>query len=136
MGHQREENESMSLMIPLAEWDFTKGAHLEDLLDSKRTLQYSSHGKVYGHVDEVLGGWMRFAGDGGHLRLPPEDVGNLDMGAAGEVTVLALVQRRSLGHDFIAGLWQESDSDPRRQYALFVDLPVYGGGDQVAGHVS
>ena len=136
MGQQKSQASPTSLCKPSAEWDFTKEARLVDLLDPKRTLQYSDHGKVSWHVDEDVGGCMRFAGDGGHLRLPPEGVGNLDMGAAGEVTVLALVQRRSLGHDFIAGLWQEMDCDPRRQYALFVDLPVYGGGDQVVGHVS
>lgn len=79
---------------------------------------------------------MVFAGDGGHLHLPPEDVGDLDMSGADGVTVMALVHRDALGHGFIAGLWQERDSDPRRQYGLFIDLPVYGGGDQVIGHVS
>lgn len=37
---------------------------------------------------------------------------------------------------FLGGIWQENNNDPRRQYGLFVDLPVYGGSEQVAGHVS
>jgi hypothetical protein len=58
------------------------------------------------------------------------------MSEGGEVTVMALVRRDALGRGFIAGLWQEHDGDPRRQYGLFIDLPAYGGSDQVIGHVS
>ena len=36
----------------------------------------------------------------------------------------------------IAGCWQEDDGDPRRQYALFTGLDLYGGKDRVCGHVS
>ncbi|WP_139344426.1 hypothetical protein [Rathayibacter sp. VKM Ac-2630] len=45
------------------------------------------------------------------------------MAASGdEVSVFALVRRRSEGTGFIAGMWQEDDGDPRRQYGLFIDL--------------
>jgi hypothetical protein len=33
-------------------------------------------------------------------------------------------------------MWQEDDEDPKRQYGLFYDLPLYGGDDRVCGHIS
>lgn len=120
----------------VAHWDFSRGPHLTDSLDPRRTLRSAVTGHVTWQSDDTVGGCMVFDGAGGHLRLPPDEVGNLDMSAAGQVTVVALVRRDALGHGFLAGLWQEVDSDPRRQYGMFIDLPVYGGGDQVVGHVS
>ena len=88
------------------------------------------------HRDPVTGGSLHFLGDGGHLKIPAARAAALDFGAVDAVTVLALVCRDGPGTGFIAGLWQEDDEDPRRQYGLFMDLPTYGGGDQVAAHVS
>lgn len=120
----------------VAEWDFARGPRLTDMLNPERSLQYAGASRVAWEIDPHVGGSMVFAGDGGYLHLPPDEVGDLDMGETGQVTVMALVRRDALGHGFIAGLWQEVDSDPRRQYGMFIDLPVYGGGDQVIGHVS
>tara|TARA_R110000850_G_scaffold202630_2_gene328617 strand:- start:9422 stop:10486 length:1065 start_codon:yes stop_codon:yes gene_type:complete len=33
-------------------------------------------------------------------------------------------------------MWREDDNDPKRQYGLFLDLPLYGGVNRVCGHVS
>lgn len=120
----------------VAHWNFRTGPHLIDRLNPERTLRHSEVGSVWWQADNQVGGCMVFAGDGGHLRLPSKEVGDLDMSGTGTVTVMALVRRGALGHGFIAGLWQEQDSDPRRQYGMFIDLPAYGGGDQVIGHVS
>lgn len=127
---------TVHLPAPVAHWDFTAGASLSDRIDPQRTLRRSEPGAVPWRHDEEVGGCMVFAGDGGHLRLPPEEMADLDLAGAREVTVIALVRREGLGQGFIAGSWQEQDSDPRRQYGLFIDLPAYGGADQVIGHVS
>lgn len=121
---------------PVAEWDFRRGPDLGDLVDPGRVLQQAGPGLVTWQADEQADGACLFPGDGSHLRLPPEAVGDLDMSRTGQVTVMALVRRDGLGHGFLAGLWQEIDSDPRRQYGMFLDLPLYGGADQVIGHVS
>ncbi|MET0811912.1 MAG: hypothetical protein ABWY03_02585, partial [Microbacterium sp.] len=86
--------------------------------------------------DEVTGGAMSFDGTG-HLRIAAADAGALDAASAGDrVSVMALVRRDSTTTGFIAGMWQEHDDDPRRQYGLFTSLPTYGGDQQVCGHVS
>src|SRR5699024_84651 len=66
----------------VAHWDFTNGPDLTDRLTPQRTLQRSESGSVSWRADATVGGCMVFAGDGGHLHLPPEDVGDLDMSGA------------------------------------------------------
>lgn len=80
---------------------------------------------------------VRFDGIRDHLRVPHESVGALDLAAAGACTVVAWIRRAvPTALHFVAGLWQEDDDKPGRQYGLFVSLPLYGGEDQVCGHVS
>lgn len=120
----------------VAHWDFRNGPDMADRSNPERTLHHSEIGNVSWRADDEAGGCMVFTGDGGHLRLPPEEVGDLDLSGGSAATVMALVRREALGRGFIAGSWEEHDSDPRRQYGMFIDLPAYGGGDQVIGHVS
>lgn len=79
-----------------------------------------------------------FNGRDDALGIAAEQVGSLNAGAAGDnVSVLAWIKREhSAECHFIAGIWVEDDHAPKRQYGLFVDLPVYGGADRVCGHVS
>lgn len=72
-----------------------------------------------------------------YLIIPNTEVGALNVATRGnEVTVVAWIYRESSDIEFIAGMWQEDNNDPRRQYGLFVHLPLYDGSQQVCGHVS
>jgi hypothetical protein len=84
-----------------------------------------------------LGRAADFDGVGDYLVIAAGDVGELHLGRAGDAcTVVAWIWRRQPGIHFVAGIWQEDDRDPRRQYGLFVSLPLYGGDQRVCGHVS
>lgn len=72
-----------------------------------------------------------------YLVIPASDTGALNLSRVGdECTVVAWVNLSEVNFDFIAGMWQEDDNNPKRQYGLFVDLPLYGGDNRVCGHVS
>jgi hypothetical protein len=87
--------------------------------------------------DGPFGHAATFDGTSDYLVLPAEDVGALNLSQFGDsCTVVAWVKRANASNHFIAGMWQEDNNDPRRQYGLFVSLPYYGGDDQVCGHVS
>ncbi len=88
-----------------------------------------------------LGHSVVFNGTSDFLIAPAATVGALNIGAAGgrEVFVLAFVKRTGAltgNADFVAGIWQEDDTDPRRQYGLFCDLGTYGGAGRVCMHIS
>lgn len=59
-------------------------------------------------------------------------------GRGAQVTVVAHLQRQPQPETYdcetIAGVWDESRK--KRQYCLFLDLPIWDSGDQVGGHVS
>ena len=114
-------------MTPVAEWNFA-----DSLTSGAWTLADGD-----GSHARVTASGIRFDGVNDFLRIDRDRVGALDIARRGEeVTVVALARRDSLDTGFIAGLWQEHDHDPRRQYGLFLSLPTYGGGQQVVGHVS
>lgn len=73
-----------------------------------------------------------------YLRIAPESIGRLNIGAQGKnsVTVAVWVKRTNTGTGFLAGLWQEDNNDPRRQYGAFAHLPTYGGSNKACMHVS
>lgn len=84
-----------------------------------------------------FGSAVSFDGSTDYLIIPAANVGVLNMAAKQAVTVVGWVQRTAINQaNFIAGMWQEDNADPKRQYGLFVDLPSYGGDNQVCGHVS
>lgn len=89
-------------------------------------------------VDGPFGHAVEFNGSSDYLIIPADDCGALNIGRSGGnlVTVVGWVYRTNTTTGFIAGCWQEDDADPRRQYGLFVDLPLYGGSEQVCGHIS
>ncbi|WP_225726516.1 MULTISPECIES: LamG domain-containing protein [unclassified Nocardia] len=72
------------------------------------------------------------------MGIDADRVGALNVGAGGDsVSVFAWIRRApSPECHFVAGIWVEDDHAPKRQYGLFVDLPLYGGADRVCGHVS
>src|SRR5690606_18913292 len=64
----------------------------------------------------------RFDGASTFLALPNAGLGALNIsGADAQVTVVAWVKRDDADVGFIAGIWQEDNNDPRRQYGLFID---------------
>lgn len=120
---------------PIAQWDFAAGDPLASTVSGHRLVQ--GPGSAAHQVAGPDGAVMRFDGARDHLVVPNAEIGALDVGRSGDcVSVFALLARRGAGTGFIAGVWQEDDEDPQRQYGLFVHLPTYGGADQVAGHVS
>ena len=112
---------------------------------SPRLSHAGAHPLVDGHstkVARVTGGPFsgfsaRFDGTSTFLTLPHANLGDLNIsGADAQVTVVAWVKRDDTDVGFLAGIWQEDNNDPRRQYGLFLDLPTYGGSNNVCGHVS
>lgn len=88
-----------------------------------------------------LGHSVVFDGVKDFLYAPAAELGPLNIGANGgtQVFILAYVKRTGVpisNPGVVAGIWQEDNDDPRRQYALFVDLPTYGGTGRVCMHVS
>lgn len=78
-----------------------------------------------------------FNGTSSFLTLANASLGPLNISGPGaQVTVVAWVNRNDTNAGFLGGIWQEDNNDPRRQYGLFLDLPTYGGDNQVCGHVS
>ena len=79
-----------------------------------------------------------FNGSTDYLRLEAGKIGSLCVSAFGNnVTVIAIAKKTALDTiGFIAGVWQEDNNNPRRQYGLFLNLPAYGGANKVCGHVS
>lgn len=119
------------LATTVAEWNFATDPARS--LDGRWTL----HDMPGSRVRHLPGVGIAFDGRHDGLRIDSADVGDLHVAARGDrVTVVARVRRHAWGTGFVAGMWQEDDLDPRRQYGLFVGLPTYGGAEQVVGHVS
>lgn len=85
-----------------------------------------------------LGNSLVFNGTSDYLVLPADQIGALNLGAStGKAFVLAFIKRGNQSSTgFIAGCWQEDNSNPKRSYGLFIDLPLYGGDNKVCFHVS
>jgi hypothetical protein len=88
-----------------------------------------------------FGGGISLNGTTDYLTIPAANTGALHAGKTGDqVTIIAWVKRSASNSadssQTIAGMWQEDNTAPKRQYALFASLPLYGGRGQVCGHVS
>lgn len=70
------------------------------------------------------------------LKIPYEQTGSLNV-KSGKVSVLAWVKKQENSKiGFVAGMWNEYENGGKRQYGLFVSLPMYNGHNQVCGHIS
>lgn len=122
-----------------AYWDWTGDTPLRSRVGG-HLLEQGSGSSVT--VVDVTGGpgvkAISLDGSTDFLVIPAASVGRLNLGANGydACTVFAWVERDDTDAGFVAGCWQEDDEDPRRQYGLFIDLPTYGGTEEVCGHVS
>lgn len=122
---------------PVAEWDFSEPAPPYHAKDGRFALHNGPGSSVRTVSGQRFGTAATFDGTTSFLRIPADDVGDLNVATRGDsVTVLAWARRTADHLGFVGGMWQEDDNDPRRQYGLFVDLGLYGGKDRVAGHVS
>ena len=122
---------------PVAHWNFAASEPFTSRAAEALTLCQGIGSAVSIVDDERFGRVARFDGQRDYLVLPALGVGALNVGrTTGRVTVMAWVRRASPAIGFVAGMWQENDTDPRRQYGLFVNLDSYGGKDRVVGHVS
>ena len=123
----------------VAFWDFSEAdpPYLSKKGIAKFPLVNGLRSTVTTVTEGPFGKAAAFDGSTDFLIIPATSVGGLNLSQFGnECTVIAWVKRESDSTGFIGGMWQEDDNDPRRQYGLFVDLPVYGGDDRVCGHIS
>lgn len=122
----------------VAFWDFSRAGYLT-ARGGDTSLTLTPIGAAITQTDDVnapLGGYITLNG-AQRMEIPSENTGPLRLGTTtGECTVIGWVNRAAENNMFIAGCWRENNNDPQRVYGLFVDLPVYGGGDSVCGHIS
>ena len=121
----------------VAEWNF---AETNAPFLSTRGGMPLAQGNVGVPVTKAASPWgsaVVFNGSSSYLKLAKEFQNILNLGKTTQkVTVAAWVYREETDTGFIAGAWQEDNSDPRRSYGLFVDLPTYGGTERSCFHVS
>ncbi|MET0866049.1 MAG: LamG-like jellyroll fold domain-containing protein [Nakamurella sp.] len=122
---------------PIAQWRFTErtGPYKSSIAGAPSLIRPT--GSTAYRVSSPFGGGIVLNGTTDYLRVPAAGVGPLAIGATtGRVTVAAWVLSTDTNTAMVAGCWQESRADPRRSYALFCDLPMYGGDDMVCMEVS
>lgn len=119
------------LPTPIAYWDFRSPQPL-----TSNAAPYRLHA-MNGPLRQIAAG-LYFA-RGQWLHIPRAELAALNIhGPGAQVTVAAhlyrLPQPETYDCETIAGVWDESRR--KRQYCLFLDLPIWDSGDQVGGHVS
>jgi hypothetical protein len=131
------ERVTLSMPTPIASWSFSEpAAPYASSVPGSPPLRQGT-GSTARRVATPFGGGVEFNGTTDYLRVPEAEIGRLNVGATtNAVTVAAWVYSTDPNQANIAGCWQESRSDPRRSYALFSDLPMYGGDDMVCMEVS
>jgi hypothetical protein len=89
-----------------------------------------------------ISGWAVELNGSRYFRIPHDRAGELDIGGAeAQVSMFAVINLRSFGSGVtVAGKWYEgageNDDSGTRQYALLLNMPTYGGTEQVTPHVS
>jgi hypothetical protein len=128
---------TVDVPAPLASWDFAEAAGPYASAGGAVAALQQGTGSTAAKVSTPFGGGVEFNGTTDYLVVPVAQVGALNIGATtGRVTVAAWVYSTDTNNANIAGCWQETTAEPRRSYALFNDLPVYGGDDMVCMEVS
>lgn len=83
----------------------------------------------------IFGDYCAQLSRGQYFFLPHAECGELRLRES--LTVVAWIQRHrkpEIECEAVAGMWNETDR--QRQYALFLDLRIHGGADNVCGHLS
>lgn len=132
-----EQTPQTPVPAPIADWSFAEtAAPYASSIPGSPALQLGTGAAVV-RVATPFGGGVSFNGTTDYLRVPASSVGALNIGATtNAVTVAAWVRSDDTNNANIAGCWDESRTAPQRSYALFNDLPVYGGDDMVCMEVS
>ncbi|MEU1971345.1 LamG-like jellyroll fold domain-containing protein [Microbacterium sp. NPDC019599] len=121
----------------VAQWDFAESAAPFASTVSGVAALAQGPGSAARPVATSFGAGVQFDGVKDHLRIARDQLGPLNIGATtGAVTIAAWVCSTDANSAMIAGCWQESTSGGDRAYALFNDLPTYGGDDRVCMNVS
>lgn len=121
-------------------WDFqeadnqpfiAQGLHAYALKSMNGTIARSNEG--------VFGTQSIYLARGQWFSIPRAECPALNIyGRHAQLTVIGWVKRMTQPETYdcetIAGVWDESRK--KRQYCLFLDLPIWDSGDQVGGHVS
>lgn len=127
----------------VAFWDFGEPAK-QSRLSSGPTHPHPLR-ETHGPIERVEGG--PFSGYAAELngsnwfRIPYEETGDLNIGGPNaEVSMIAFVKLKKVEKTTVAGMWSEGkgarDDTGTRQYALLLDMPMYGGSRNVTPHVS
>ena len=128
----------------VAFWDFAEG--VGKVRESKGTQEKHSLLEVGGSIPRVEGG--AFSGyavelDGQHyLRIPHAALGALDIhGEKAQVSMFVVIYLTEMrGGATVAGIWSEgkgaNDDSGTRQYALLLNMDVYGGPRRLTPHIS
>ncbi len=121
-------------------WRFSHGGEVFSAEQGEAYRLQSQSGALTHIEDDTapLGGNALRLDYGQWLSIPRSECPLLDIhGAEGHLTVVAWLKRDPRPRDeceFIAGQWNESNRG--RQYGLFLNIRVWGGHDQICGHLS
>jgi hypothetical protein len=121
----------------VALWDFSEAPGADRVSSVGGYALAELSGLIARYDGGPLSGYSAWLPGNNYFYIPNADTGDLNIfGPTAQVTVVAWVERafKSGSAEFVAGMWDEVAA--KRQYGLFLDLPAYGGTDQVCGHVS
>lgn len=120
----------------VAFWIFNQG--LTALGEEKYTLRAVSGSPSFIY-DKQIKTQVLYLKRGEWLRIPREECAELNIhGESAQLSVVAWIKRMKQPPTYdcetIAGIWDESRK--KRQYCLFLDLPIWDSKDQIGGHIS
>lgn len=124
----------------VAFWDFQEESEQPRISRGLQALELQVHGVVERVEDGVFGDYgARFCGQG-YLSAPRGENRNQALfigGPGAQVSLVAWLKREKRPDDrcceFVAGVWNEHSL---RQYALFLDLRIHDGFQQLGAHIS
>ncbi|PPG12482.1 hypothetical protein C5D36_15005 [Rathayibacter sp. AY1C6] len=128
---------TVTVPTPIAEWSFAESAAPFASAVAGAPALRQGAGSSARAVATPFGTGVALNGTTDHLVVPKGEVGPLNLGAStGQVTIAVWVLNSDADGACIAGVWEESTVGPLRSYALFNNLPEYGGWERVCMHVS
>jgi hypothetical protein len=102
----------------------------------------SENGGLVSRADQgPFSGFAASLNGSNYFDIPHDQMGDLDIhGPTAEVSMIAFVKLSSLSSTTVAGVWSEGqgrgDDTGTRQYSLLLDMPAYGGDNNVCPHIS
>lgn len=143
IGAGRDRYDGLRQMDSLvAAWDFSEPSGVPKVSKAGRGVYVLTDAGatpcVVTNDGPVSGKAISLDGIGNYLTISAANVKDLNLSKFGNgCTVLCLAQvAKQSGAQFFAGMWKESNLDPRRQYGLFYGLSFYGGAKRGCGHIS